>query len=315
MKKAGKTGGKGWKTVRLINRSLDIAILIVVLFFVAADLYAAWDSRQAYEWAKPVHYEIYKPTAETESHSFEELREINPEVFGWLTVYGTNIDYPIVQGDDNQKYVNTNALGQYSLSGAIFLDARCSIDFTDFPSIFYGHHMEKQAMFGEIGQFSEVEFFDVHQYGMLYYDEQEHGLEFFAFVQCDAYDGEVFRTRIAEPEEREAYLEFFAELALHTRDVQVTADDRIVLLSTCSNSTTNSRDILAGKVTDEVYEDTFITADTRNPLMVDGLAGLWALLPLWGALMSIILPVTLSALLISWLFTLISKKRGTKRRL
>ncbi|MCG4817374.1 class B sortase, partial [Collinsella aerofaciens] len=73
--------------------------------------------------------------------SFEQLKELNPEVFGWLTVYGTNIDYPVTQGKDNWKYVNTNALGEYSLSGAIFLDYTNRKDFQDFNSILYGHHM------------------------------------------------------------------------------------------------------------------------------------------------------------------------------
>jgi len=292
----------GIKAIRLIRKVVDILILVIIMLFIAADFYAAWDSKQAYEWAESAHYTVYKPTAQNEGLSFKELQDINPEVFGWLTVYGTHIDYPVVQGSDNIKYVNTNALGKYSLSGAIFLDARCKKDFSDFSSILYGHHMQRNAMFGEIGSFVDKEFFTARQYGMLYYDGQEHGLEFFAFLRCDAYDAEVFRTNIGGREAQEAYVDLLLGIAIHTRNIKVAADDRIVLLSTCSSSTTNARDILVGKITDEVYEDTFKTTETGNALTVDRqLSSGW-----------IILLIALILLLI-WLLFLREKERKKKR--
>jgi len=275
-------GKIGRKAIRLAIKTLDTAVLIIILLFIAVDCYAVWDARQAYTWAEAAHYEIYKPDAQTQDHSFEELGDINPEVFAWLSVYGTRIDYPVVQGSDNQKYINTNALGQYSLSGAIFLDARCSKAFLDFPSIVYGHHMEKNAMFGEIGNFADKEYFDARPYGSLYYSGEEHGLEIFAFLHCDAYDTRVFRTRIAEREEREVYLALLLERATYTRHIGVTPDDRIVLLSTCSSGSTNGRDILAGRIMDKTYENGFLATDTGKLFVAGRLTGLWARVPLWG---------------------------------
>ena len=233
--KAGKTA------IRLINGTVDMAVLTAILLLIVIGCYAMWDSNQVTQAASPARYEIYRPTAENGGLSFMELQAINPEVFAWLTVYGTNIDYPVVQGTDNMKYVNTNAEGRYSLSGAIFLDSAACQSFTDFSSIIYGHHMEKQTMFGEIGSFADRGYFEARQYGELYYDGREYGIEFFKFLHTDAYDGTVFKSKITERQDRERYLDRITEIAVHTRELQVTADDRIVLLSTCSETSTIRR--------------------------------------------------------------------------
>jgi sortase B len=245
---------------------------------------------------------VFKPTAANEGKSFEEFKAINPDIFSWLTVYGTHIDYPVVQGQDNMKYVNTNAEGQYSLSGAIFLDYTCSNDFSDFSSLFYGHHMERSAMFGDIGNFADKDYFDARPYGSLYYNGQEHGLEFFAFVHADAYDSTVFQTNITDRGAQEAYLNRLYELAVNTRDIGgVTADDRIVLLSTCSATSTNGRDILVGKITEEVYDDAFNQEEVstvKNILTVDGLPNLWMQIPYWARVTLLVIPFPLLILLL-----------------
>jgi len=303
----------GKKAISLMNGVVDTAVLIVILLLVIIGCYALWDSKQVFDRADAAHYDIYHPTPEDGGKSFAELRAINPDVFGWITIYGTHIDYPVVHGTDNMTYVNTNAEGEYSLSGSIFLDYRCSEDLSDFSSIFYGHHMEKSAMFGDIGCFSDQSYFDERPYGMLYYEDQEHGVEHFAFVHADAYDSAVFRTNITEREERQAYLDMLLEMASHTRDVEVTIDDRIALFSTCSASSTNGRDILVGKITDEIYDDPFALDEqdnVKNALAVDGLPGLWAQTPLWGKIAIVIVPLLLLILLS---ITIKNRKRSKKR--
>ena len=127
--------GKG--TVRLADGIVNLAVLVLFLALAGYGCYAIWDSRQIYSGADAALYETYKPQS-TDTESFEELQKINPEVIGWLTVYGTSIDYPLVQSDDNQKYVNVNAKGEYALSGSLFLDYRNKADFSDFCNIIYG---------------------------------------------------------------------------------------------------------------------------------------------------------------------------------
>ena len=250
------------RAIKIIDSIVSNALLVIIVAMAAFAFYALWDSNQVLSAADKSNYESYKPTAENEGKTFKELQAINPEVIAWLEVYGTNIDYPVVQGEDNMKYVNTNAECAYSLSGAIFLDADNSVDFSDFNNILHGHHMEKNKMFGEIGDFSDERVFDSRRYGNLYYGERDHGIEFFAYVEADAYDGSVYSTGVSE-EAREAYLMNLADKALNSRDVEVTGSDRIVLLSTCSADSTNGRDILVGKITGEVFDDLFKVTEKR----------------------------------------------------
>lgn len=288
----------GRKAVRAANSTVNFAVLVVLLLLVAFGSYALWDSNQVYNAANAAQYEIYKPSIEDEGKSFGELKALNPEVFSWLTVYGTNIDYPVTQGETNMKYVNTNAEGNYALSGSIFLDCDNQKDFSDFNSIIYGHHMEKQTMFGEIGLFAEQSYFDARAYGNLYYDGKDHGLEFFAFLHTDAYDATVFAPGIQGREAQQQYLDNLLKKAVFTRDIGVTADDRIVLLGTCSEGSTNGRDILVARITDTLYTDTFKPKERNNTgtqKSVDA-QRLWTNIPGWlwiglAALVLLLIPV------------------------
>ena len=238
--------------VRGMDSVVNYLLLVVVLVVFAFASYALWDSRQVHRDADKSHYEIYKPTTENKGKTFAELIGINHEVIAWLTVFNTNIDYPVTWTDDNMKYVNTNAEGRYSLSGSIFLDYRNSGDFSDFNNIVYGHNMDRRTMFGEVGDFADGDFFDANKYGNLYLNGRNHGIEFFAFVHTDAYNGGVFWPNVPE-ELRQGYLDMLLESALQKRDIGVSVDDSIILLSTCSPNSTNGRDILVGRITEKVF--------------------------------------------------------------
>jgi len=265
-----KAEAVGRKAIQVVNETVNYAVLTIIVLLTAFAVYSLWDSKQIYAAAVKGHYEVYKPSVIDEGKSFLELRAINPEVIAWLTVFGTNIDYPVTRGDDNMKYVNTNAEGSYSLSGSIFLDERNSKDFSDFNNILYGHHMEKKAMFGDIGEFSGKEMFDSRLYGNLYFEGRDHGIEFFAFVHADAYDRKLF-VPIGEYDETEQeYLDALLEQATHKRDIGITKNDHIILLSTCSSSSTNGRDILAGRITDKVFDDPFASIKAVKGYNPDG---------------------------------------------
>jgi sortase B len=303
---------------KLAGRAVDIADTIVntvtfiaILLLILIGCYAIWDAEQVYQAASEKHYDIYKPVEDEKS--FEELRAINPEVFAWITVYGTHIDYPVVQGEDNIKYVNMSVEGYYSLTGAIFLDADSKSDFSDFSSILYGHNMEKYAMFGEIGEFAKKPFFDERKYGNLYYAGKDHGLEFFAFLHADAYDNSVFKTGIRSKGESSAYLDKLIAMAINTRNVPVTTDDRIVLLSTCSPDSTNGRDILVGRITDEVFEDTFIIDDSGIARAVDMAKQLWDRLPLIAKIIIVGLLLLLILLALHQIVRRVRAKRGPRK--
>ena len=241
---------------RIMNSVTDTLLLIVFLGLLAFGCYAVWDSRQVQQQAQSNVYEIYKPE-QKDSRSFSDFRIQNPEVFGWLEIYGTNIDYPLVQGENNEKYLNTSADGKYSLSGSIYLDYRNKNDLSDFNSIIYGHHMEGQVMFGEIGKFKDENYFKNHRYASLYCNEKYYGLEFFAFLEIDAYDQLIYHPAVKEDNEKEEYLRHIKDVALYYRELGVGKEDKIVLLSTCTTDMTNGRHILVGRLSEQVWENPF----------------------------------------------------------
>jgi sortase B len=247
------------KTVRILDSVINTSILILVLLTIAFAIYAIWDSEQIYRAADKSNYTIYKPDPDNKGKTFSELQAINADVIAWLNVYGTDIDYPVTQGDDNMEYVNKNAEGLYSLSGSIFLDSDNKRDFSDFINILYGHHMEKHAMFGDIGNFADRNVFESHNYGNLFFEGKDHGIEFFAFIHASAYNTVIFTPDIDKEEEKQIYLDGLLKNAIYKKDIGVTTEDHIILLSTCSSGSTNGRDILIGKITEEVYENPFLT--------------------------------------------------------
>ena len=115
----------------------------------AYSAYALWDNNQVYAAVDNVQGELlqFKPAADGENGaSFEELLAINSDVKAWLTLDNTAIDYPVVQGENNFSYINTDVYGDFALAGSIFLDSDCDGSFNDPYSLLYGHHMENSIL-------------------------------------------------------------------------------------------------------------------------------------------------------------------------
>jgi len=282
-------------TMGALNNIYDIVFIALMLFLLLFAGYARWDSQQVYTQADPLQYIQYKPSP-PEMMNFEDLQKLNPDVLGWLTIYDTNIDYPLVQADDNEYYLNHNPKREPEGSGSLFLDYRNAKDFTDFNTIVFGHHMAHHEMFGDLDQFLDEDFWDKHEYGNLIYNSQNHGLQFVAMLQCDAYDWTIYHPKVVGEDSRIKYIHHIYETALYirgletdrlramqdlyeeqkaeakkkglsiedvdtvfssTRSSPITPDDHIVLLSTCSADLTNGRFILVAKILDHPVENPY----------------------------------------------------------
>lgn len=233
---------------RIIQFADHAVNAVVVLFCIVCLLYggyALWDNAQIDKQADYTLYETYRPSKD--DVSFQELRKLNPEVFGWISIPHTAIDYPLVQGKDNSKYVNTDPKGNFALSGSIFLDSHNAKDFSDMNSIIYGHHMEKKAMFGQLDDFASKKFFDKHCNGRLYYDRKWHDVEFFAFLYADAYDEILYNSELSQ-ENQQAYLSYVKQNAHVFKALDFKKNEHYVALSTCASDSTNGRYLLIGRI-------------------------------------------------------------------
>ena len=237
-----------------IDHMVNFIALMLILLLMFLSCYMLWDSNQVFEAADAKNYEAYMPS-ENHTKSFEELQKINPDVFGWIRINDTNVNYPLLQAEDDDTYMNTDAEGNYSLSGSIFLHCANSPDFSDFNNLIYGHHMEKHKMFGDVGLFTEKKYFDEHPYGNLFFDGKDHGIEFYALLQADAYNERLFSVCPETSEAKQEYLQEIENNVLYKRDMNITEDDHLVLLTTCTSDMTNGRNILVGRLTDQIYPE------------------------------------------------------------
>ena len=240
--------------VRMIDHMVNLTALLLILIVMFLSCYMLWDSNQVYQAADAKNYEAYIPT-EKHTKSFEELQKINPDIIGWIRVNDTNINYPLLQAEDDDTYMNTDAEGKYSLSGSIFLHCANKPDFSDFNNMIYGHHMEKHKMFGDVGMFTDKTYFEKHPYGNLFFDGKDHGVEFYALIQADAYNERIFSICPDDPKAKQAYLQEILDNALYKRNFEITQDDHLVLLITCTSELTNGRNILVGKLSDQIYPE------------------------------------------------------------
>ena len=97
-------------------------------------------------------------------------------------------------------------------------------------------------------------------YGNLFVQNRNFGLEIIALIEADAYDSSVFNINITRNDSI-PYLEVIRNHAVYMNDITLEADDRILLLSTCSSESTNGRDILVARITDQTYKDTYSAKD------------------------------------------------------
>jgi len=85
-----------------------------------------------------------------------DLSDINPDYIGWIRIENTDVDYPVVQGTDNIKYLSTTFTGVRNPSGAIFMDSRNTGGFYGF-SLIHGHNMRDGSMFGGLYHLLDIE--------------------------------------------------------------------------------------------------------------------------------------------------------------
>ena len=228
------------KTIRFVDSAVNriVAILCLLLFLIC--LYAMIDALNIYMNANDKSVLKFKP----EIGHGEILQEISEDAIAWLTVDGTSIDYPVMQGSNNDEYLNKDPFGKFSLSGSIFLDSRNSADFSDPYSILYGHHMEHGAMFGALDYFIEQSYFDQHRTGTLITTSgQDYTIRLFAACKADATEKTVF-----DPPDttNEKLLQFIQKNAAIYEPQGVNADSRILALSTCQSAENVERMIVFG---------------------------------------------------------------------
>ena len=318
------------RSVRSLNHLVDGVFVLLMLFLLLCSIYIKMDSDSVYQAADPRQWVQYKPEFPEEVETFEDLQKKNSDVVGWLTVYGSTIDYPVLYSDqDNNYYLNHNALKEPESSGSIFLDYRNHPDFTDFNNILHGHHMARHKMFGDLDRFADEKYFQEHEFGNVFFDGKDHSFQIIATILTDGYDGNIYKTGIKTEAEKVKFINYVylkaklirgvdltnktaaeRERTLLTQGVTspLTPGDTLLTFSTCNLNETNGRYIVVAKLLDHLVENPFPETEMRkgNNERIDT----FTLFNRYGALpLYVWFAILLLLILLTYIFYRVSRRR------
>lgn len=247
---------KAAMAARVGNRILSIMAGILILLMLSYGMYSLWDTYKIYANSFADEKLLkFRPTDDGEDNpTLKDLKKLNPDVKAWIQVPKTNIDYPVVQGQDDMEYINKNVYGEFELSGAIFLSCLNKDDFSDPYNLVYGHNMKNGGMFADVADFTNKEYFETHQKGKLYLTDATRKIRFFACMKVTAADAKIYHPDGYRKENLKDLLDYIQANAVQYRDVNVADENSLIALSTCSEAETNGRVVLIGKLEREVAE-------------------------------------------------------------
>lgn len=234
-----------------------LIVLIAVGYFIFLKLTEPNVNYQNFEInVKPTSSTVSSENNETQKKvdnpiDFTSLQAINTDIYAWIIVPNTNIDYPILQSysEDDFFYLSRNIYKQYEFAGSIYTEKNNKKDFSDPNTVIYGHDMLNGSMFQNLHKFSDSAFFDSNEYFYIYTPSRKLTYHIFsAYIYDDRHilnsfdfsDKEVFAKYIEEARDPKSTNK-------NTRkSVEVTADDKIVTLSTCVGYDANARYLVQG---------------------------------------------------------------------
>ena len=250
------------KLIKIINTVL-IAVFVFAAFNIGKIYYDYNQADNIYE----VMQDEYVATKEVESNSeatqgneqppksteppiaidFDALLNRNKDVIGWLYCPDTVINYPVVQGKNNDQYLRKDLDGKYLVSGTLFADYRNGELNEDANYIIYGHNMKNGTMFSSLAKYKQQSYYNQHP--IMYYltPDGNYKLELFAGLVVKR-DDKIYLPNQSEEEFAELIEEYRAKSTFKS-DIELEYNDTIVTLSTCSYEFDHARYIVIGRLT------------------------------------------------------------------
>ena len=211
-----------------------------------------------------------------------ELLTESPDVVGWLTLEGCKIDYAIVQGEDNDFYLDHSIDGSKKYEGWLFLGVEGDVLENKKNLVIHGHNMANGRMFGNLSKYDVTRGGEI---ALKFYKEnptfrfdtlyEENVYKIMAVMMVDADENPFFNfmyNAFSSPETFERFCTFIERRSMFVTGVDVNADDELVMLSTCTAhwQLANGRLIVVGRKVREGEEADFDTANVtinENVLM------------------------------------------------
>lgn len=246
--------GKRVKQKHSVISNIALIIAIIVFLLSAFKLYQIFSEYKKGE----NEYEKIQKLAVTKNEKtpegadpfrvdFEALKGINPDVIGWIRFdEPSEINYPIVQGEDNEEYLTrTFEANDYKL-GTLFADVGNKGDFSDRNTFIYGHNMKNKTMFAQLLAYEEQDFYKKNPYFYIYTpDGKVSKYQIFSAGVVKDTSGS-YQVAYESDEAYQAYLDLIRAASAYDTQTEVNVQSQIVSLSTCTNVRDEDRLLVHG---------------------------------------------------------------------
>ena len=219
-----------------MKRMINNILLIICIFIFCISTWKLYGYYRSYKKAKDTYSKIAKENVKISKNErkidFKKLKSQNQDIAGWIYIRGTTIDYPIVQGKDNEEYLHQDFNKKKSSSGTIFLDNNCKKDFTSDNNIIYGHHMKNGTMFAQLLKFREKSFLKKHNEIMIFTPDRTIHLKVISAYAQKAQNK--IPVTFANDEQKKAYIKKIESMSEQTIKTSRINDSHIYTFVTCS---------------------------------------------------------------------------------
>lgn len=185
-------------------------------------------------------------TLEQAEDIYEDLLEVNENVIGWISIADTELDYPVVQAEDNAYYLNRNIEKEYSARGSIFMD--CQNVEEDSHIVLYGHNMLDGGMFGDMELYVDEEYFNAHP--IIKFDMYGKQMNWEIF-SVHFGDDSPYQVKFADDIDFLNYMDEMIDESIYDTKITVAKDDLVLTLSTCASRSSDERFVVHAKLIEE----------------------------------------------------------------
>lgn len=168
--------------------------------------------------------------------NFKELEAVNNETIGWLKVNGTDIEYAVVKTKNNSYYLNHNFEKKYNIAGWIFVDYKNNFDGTDKNIVIYGHNRKDGSMFGTLKNILKEEWYSNEENLVIDFITEQEQAKYQVFSVYKIEKEDYYINTEFKEDEFEEFIDALKDRSIKDFNIDVSAEDSILTLSTCADN-------------------------------------------------------------------------------
>lgn len=240
------------------KKYMSLMVFLVLLICFLISLVGAAIYGSDYILAEKSYDEVAKYVQESEESGnslkydidWDALRAINPEIVAWIIIPGTEVNYPVVQTTDNEKYLKKTFTGEKNSCGCIFMDCYNHGDFSDLNTIIYGHNMRNGSMFHILNLFREQEYYSEHREIWICTPQWQKQYQVIS-AHLTKSDSDTYMIAFAKGQ-YEKFVGREVSQSIYDTENGYRTDLECVTLSTCNGRNTNRRMVLVCQAVFEI---------------------------------------------------------------